>query len=272
MPEPPRVRFKMPELPRFTFKMPELSQFKMPHIALPRFDGKLTRRRKRYAVLAATVMLAAGLGAIIGAAASGGFAHPAAPQDVAGLKERQAMQQIIARLTKDIGALKASVAASKTAQRHVAMTSEKIIAKLAAKPAEKIASKAVETPAPQASPQITGSIPTRSAPGAAPGWSRNPGAPASGEGLVDPHRARRLRLCARPRRRLRGRARRALAQPWSGEVDQTAGWALGGGDPEGAICRQARPQVLRIAYERCAQNSGARFGRRFAFMRLVICA
>ncbi len=160
MPEPPRVRFKMPELPRFTFKMPELSQFKMPHIALPRFDGKLTRRRKRYAVLAATVMLAAGLGAIIGAAASGGFTRTAAPQDVAGLKERQAMQQIIARLTKDIGALKASVAASKTAQRHVAMTSEKIIAKLAAKPAEKIASKAVETPAPQASPEITGSIPT----------------------------------------------------------------------------------------------------------------
>jgi hypothetical protein len=167
MPAPPRVRFKMPELPRFnfnSFKMPELPhlkvpQFKMPQIALPRFDVKLTRRRKRYAVLAATVMLAAGLGAVIGAAASGGFTRQAsqmAPPDVADLKERQATQQIIARLTKDIGALKASVAASKTAHIHVAKASDKAIDKPAAKPVEKIA-RAAET---QASPEITGSIPT----------------------------------------------------------------------------------------------------------------
>lgn len=161
MPEPPRLRFKMPELPRFTFKMPALPQFKVPHVALPRFEVKLTRRRKRYAALAATVMLAAGLGAVIGAAASGGFGRQvsqagqtgqATPQDVAGLKERKAMQQIIARLTKDIGALKASMAASKTAHNHLAKTTDKP----ATKPPEKIASKTVETPA---SPEITGSIP-----------------------------------------------------------------------------------------------------------------
>jgi hypothetical protein len=164
MPAPPRVRFKipawkMPELPRFnfnSFKMPELPhlkarRFKMPHVALPRFDITLTRRRKRYAVLAAIVMLAGGLGAVIGAAASGGFTRQAsqvAPQNVADVKERQAMQQIIARLTKDIGALKASMAASKTAHVHLAKTIDK--------PAEKIA-KAAET---SAGPEITGSIPT----------------------------------------------------------------------------------------------------------------
>jgi hypothetical protein len=172
MPEPPRAGFKMPklkmpQLPRFnfnSFKMSELPhlkvpQFKVPHVALPRFDIKLTRRRKRHAVLAATVMLAAGLGAVIGAAASGGFTRQAsqvAPQNVADVKERQATQQIIARLTKDIGALKASVAASKTAHTHVAKISDKTIDKPAAKPAEKIA-RAAET---SASPEITGSIPT----------------------------------------------------------------------------------------------------------------
>ena len=57
-------------------------------------------------------MLAAGLGAVIGAAASGGFARPAATQDVADLKERKAMQQTIARLTEDIKALKASIASA----------------------------------------------------------------------------------------------------------------------------------------------------------------
>ena len=132
MPEPPREQFKMPELPRFSFKMPKIPaiaipNFKLPHVALPRFDVKLTPRRKRYAMLAATVMLAAGLGAVIGAAASGGFARPAA-QDVAGLQEQKAMQQTIARLTKDIKTLKASIAsAGKTAPSHVAMTRNKII-------------------------------------------------------------------------------------------------------------------------------------------------
>ncbi len=163
MPAPPRERFKIPELPRFSFKMPELPaiampQIKMPHLSmppleLPRFDFKLTPRRKRHAVLAATVMLAAGLGAVIGAAASGGFSRPAV-QDVAGLQEQKAMQQTVARLTQDIKALKANVASTgKTTHGHVAVTSDKIIAKLTAKPAT------AEAPAQQADADITGSIP-----------------------------------------------------------------------------------------------------------------
>ena len=172
IPEPPRFRFKIPELPRFRFKMPELPRFSVPRLSLPRLalprvdlprvNVKLTRRRKRYALLAATVMLAAGLGAVIGAAASGGFAGP--PKVVAGLHEDEAMQQTIARLTDDIKALKASVvAANKTGHSQMAKisakTGDKVVAKPAVKAVEKINGKAAEPPAQTTGPEITGSIP-----------------------------------------------------------------------------------------------------------------
>jgi hypothetical protein len=131
---------------------------------LPHFAGKLTRRRKHYAVLAVTMMLAAGLGAVIGAAASGGLSRPPA-QNVVGLQEQKTMQQTIARLTKDINALKANIAsAGKIGHSHVAVTSDKVVVKLAARSAEKVveksASKTAETPVQQSDKDITGSIPS----------------------------------------------------------------------------------------------------------------
>jgi hypothetical protein len=120
--------------------------------AAARFPFKLNARRNRNAWLAASVVLAAGFGAVVGAVASGNFA-PAAPIDVAGLQERKAMEQSIAQLSKEITKLKANiVAANKVAHSEIAKISDKI--------AER-----VEQPK---SPEITGSIPTpRPAPGVA---------------------------------------------------------------------------------------------------------
>ena len=59
-----------------------------------------TPRHKRNALLAASVALAAALGAVVGALASGGFCAPAPHADAAGVEENQAMQQSIARLAR----------------------------------------------------------------------------------------------------------------------------------------------------------------------------
>jgi len=82
----------------------------------PRFT--LRPRHKRYALLAASVAIAAGFGAIVGAAASGSFATPkkvdvaqvALPQTTQA--DDKALQQTIARLSKEVATLKASVEAS----------------------------------------------------------------------------------------------------------------------------------------------------------------
>lgn len=86
----------------------------------------LRPRHKRYAVLAASVALAAALGAIAGAATGGGFSKPAAV-DVAAVEENKAMQQSVARLSKEITGLKASLeAANKSASSQIAKISERL--------------------------------------------------------------------------------------------------------------------------------------------------
>jgi len=90
----------------------------------PRFV--LRPRHKRYAVLAASVTFAAALGAVIGALASGGLSAPAKP-DVAAIEENKAMQQSIARLSKDLSALKAKIEqADKAAHTQIAKISERL--------------------------------------------------------------------------------------------------------------------------------------------------
>jgi hypothetical protein len=109
----------------------------------------LRPRHRRYALLAASVTFAAALGAIIGAAASGGFSAPAKP-DVAAVEENKAMQQSIARLGKEIITLRAGLEqANQTAHSQIAKISERLK---------------------QASTEITGSIsaPQATAPAAAP--------------------------------------------------------------------------------------------------------
>jgi hypothetical protein len=91
----------------------------------PRFV--LSPRRKRMALLAASVTLAAALGTMIGAVATGGFSATA-PQvaDVTALEERKAMQQSIAHLSKQLTTLKANIeAANKAASMHVAKMTER---------------------------------------------------------------------------------------------------------------------------------------------------
>ncbi len=90
---------------------------------LPRFT--LRPRHKRHALLAASVALAAALGAVFGAATSGSFSRPATI-DVA-VEENRATQQSVARLTKEITALKAGLeTANKSAHSQIAKISERL--------------------------------------------------------------------------------------------------------------------------------------------------
>jgi hypothetical protein len=86
---------------------------------------RLRPRHRRYAMLAASVAIAAAVGVLAGAAMTGGFSKPA-PLDVAGLEESKATQLSIARLAKDVASLKASVeAANKSAHSQFAKASER---------------------------------------------------------------------------------------------------------------------------------------------------
>ena len=97
------------------------------HIAAPNRRRFILRpQHKRYAVLAASVAIAAALGAIVGAAASGGFSKPPAI-DIAAVEENKAMQQSVARLTKEITSLKAGLeTANKSASSQIAKISERL--------------------------------------------------------------------------------------------------------------------------------------------------
>jgi len=117
----------------------------------PRFN--LRPRHKRHAVLAASVLIAAAFGAIAGAATSGGFARPAAV-DVAAVEENKAMQQSVARLTKEVTGLKASLeAANKSATSQIAKISERLKRESASVTGSVSPPQTVQ-PAPQASPPL----------------------------------------------------------------------------------------------------------------------
>lgn len=90
----------------------------------PRFEFR--PRHKRYALLAASVAIAAVIGAVTGAATTGGFSK-APSVDVAAVEENKAMQQSVARLTKEITSLKASLdAANRSASTQIAKISERL--------------------------------------------------------------------------------------------------------------------------------------------------
>lgn len=81
-------------------------------------------RHKRQAILAASVTIAACIGAIIGALAMSGTS---ASPDRAALHEREAMQQSIGKLDKEIVALKAELeAGTKSARSQIAKISERL--------------------------------------------------------------------------------------------------------------------------------------------------
>ncbi len=173
-------------------------------VALPAAETPFAQRRfalnprmKRHALLAATVTLAAALGAIFGSLATG----PATPPkpDVAALDERKAMQQSIARLSTEIGALKGNLeAANQAANTQLARISERlkresaeitgsisapqtVAAAPAAAPAETVATplpqtiapplpQTVATPLPQPRPTRVAAIEPQRPP-VVPGWT-----------------------------------------------------------------------------------------------------
>jgi hypothetical protein len=87
---------------------------------------RLRPRHRRYAMLAASVTIAAAVGVLAGVTMTGGFSKPASI-NVAGLEESKAAQQSIARLSKDVASLKASFeAANKSAHSQFAKISERL--------------------------------------------------------------------------------------------------------------------------------------------------
>jgi hypothetical protein len=100
---------KMPNLAMPDIKMPSLKipAMKMPEmkVALP----KISRRNRRRAALAATIMLAAGFGAAVGAVAMRQPPQPPAKPDTALLEENHALQRSVAKLNKDLTTLRANV-------------------------------------------------------------------------------------------------------------------------------------------------------------------
>lgn len=83
-------------------------------------------RHKRYALLAASAAIAAAFGAVVGAAATGGFSKAPAV-DIAAMEQNKATQQSVAHLTKEITNLKAGLeAANKAAHSQIAKLSDRL--------------------------------------------------------------------------------------------------------------------------------------------------
>jgi hypothetical protein len=93
--------------PRFAMPTIKLPPFKMPAMKIP--APKISRRMRRRAALAATIMLAAGFGAAVGAVAMRQPQQPPAKPDTALLEENHALQRSVAKLNKDLSTLRANV-------------------------------------------------------------------------------------------------------------------------------------------------------------------
>ncbi len=86
----------------------------------------LRPRHKRHALLAASVAIAGAVGVIAGVGASGAFSTPTPQVNTATTDDRKAMEQSIARLTKEIATLKTSLeATTKVAHAQIAKISER---------------------------------------------------------------------------------------------------------------------------------------------------
>src|SRR5512139_539348 len=83
-------------------------------------------RHRRHALLAGSVVIAAAFGAVVGAAATGAFSRPAVV-NVAGVEENKAIQQSVARLSKEIANLGAGLeVANKSTHNQIAKINERV--------------------------------------------------------------------------------------------------------------------------------------------------
>ena len=104
---------------------PEAESAPKPKLSVPRLG--VSRRLRRTAALAATVMIAAGLGAAFGAVVQKRQEPPAIQRDAALIEENAAMQKSISRLTKELAALKTSVeSANKDSQTRVTKLTDRV--------------------------------------------------------------------------------------------------------------------------------------------------
>jgi len=86
----------------------------------------LRPRHKRYALLAASITIAAALGAVVGVMAGGGLSSSQPRTVIAGVEEQKAMRQTLALLNKEVTTLKSSLEASnKSANSQIAKISER---------------------------------------------------------------------------------------------------------------------------------------------------
>ncbi|MGH6788254.1 MAG: hypothetical protein ACRECC_01060 [Pseudolabrys sp.] len=125
----------------------------------------LSRRQRRTVMLAASVMLAAGIGAVIGALANTSFTPPQRT-DVAALNETKALQKTIMHLSKEMSVVKAASAeaANKSAKEiAVLKASLETANKSASTQIGKVADRVDRIEHHAAAPETTGSIPAQHA-------------------------------------------------------------------------------------------------------------
>ncbi|HVV79902.1 MAG TPA: hypothetical protein VHD59_09855 [Pseudolabrys sp.] len=111
-PEPAAAATVQPAKPRFAMPNIKMPALKIPAMKLPELKiatPKISRRMRRRAALAATIMLAAGFGAAVGAVAMRQPAQPPARPNTALLEENHALQRSVAKLNKDLTTLRANV-------------------------------------------------------------------------------------------------------------------------------------------------------------------
>jgi|GEM_PF-4846534 len=202
----------------------------------------LRRRLKLHRRLlhAASLLVAAGLGGLIGAFAADRWAGPRS--DIPAIEESRKLQRSVAQLGKEMAALKADL---ERATRRVPDQ--------AAKPQTSDHAARLD----RTEQDVTGTTPPKQAtveplpqtaplPPPRPRHRRLFRQAAGTPRLVDPRCPRRLCLRRGTRRRLPGGARRALARSRSGRGDQARERRLGRGDARRPHRRRPRSQPLRI--------------------------
>jgi hypothetical protein len=101
-----------PATPRVSMPKVKIPPLKIPAMKIPDVKiapPKVSRRMRRRVALAATIMLAAGFGAAVGAVANRAPVQPPPKPDTALIEENHALQRSVAKLNKDLTTLKANV-------------------------------------------------------------------------------------------------------------------------------------------------------------------
>jgi hypothetical protein len=165
--EPPiQGELPMAESPPLSIDPPAPAAAKIESQAMPaRPRPVFGRRQKQLALLTVSIVLAAGIGGVIGALANANWTSPR--PDVSALEERKALQQSIAHLTKQVAALKTDLDKS----NKLALDKfNKIALDMTGKPAASPIAKTADRVDSGKSTEITGTVPAPAiaAPAAAP--------------------------------------------------------------------------------------------------------